>query len=908
MRSNQNWYEWHFDSVPKPPRDFKKEARETIDGKSGDCKLHVRSYDEANSKDERPRGTTDGRSIVREPDVRSYGEASSKDEEASKTTDSRSVVRKVTVMPCDKISIKIGVAGYKFTTGPKWRPLAQLRTSDEASTAHKTASSIEQAGEGQKQWQNRLSTFEELVHESGLQIENCNRPFLVDDINSQHDPELWLILLHFRGRIDGIQGIVHIWRGFKQRSIQPEHSSVLSHELWNNFLRAGFEDHVVLSEMCEYIRSKYNEHGEATEGLYHNVVGHILRKKPQEAWAWHTLLKSYPPTSSEVLELFDLALTSRPARNVFPSIYAELPSTENFYSTILAKLCARELFTDAITWHRLLVRSGNLPLNTSALKPLLDNLALTGREELLAEIALDMANAGVAIDTNGSSPQQKDRINPRQYMNEAQSKFYDIKPKPLSDEFSARLLATTMFSVKTLINGLQMLGVDVIGPLALRTIAVRVIHDEACSPTEFLGHVHQLQEAGISTGTSKFSRLLGKVAREDNGQVLYDLVTSDQHPDVFEDRKVQESLLALYHRLGDQRQINRTLAILSLDGKHHSINADLWNVLFRRDLTLQDTPGLAYIAEGMHEKRIPLKRMSRTYMWNKMMTVRRPGRKPPNENSRTLIGIWQAAMRSGTFIPVGDWIELLRRLGMVGRFREYENLAIWLAKWYTDESFRKSQIGLAPQNEGAEISFQYSVPTNQLDPTHPFRILFPADMQHAVLAWGFTKREQINLIGMSASERIQSLTESECLSGLRMLARLRDIGVNFHTSQISRVCRIRIITVFAPKLSRPQKQQRLHRVDWNRTGHWDEYVLAMQTIWGPSLFASTSTSEDLVLQTRNVEEQLSDLGDRLTADARRSADKFRARAENEASKRNPGQRGHIPTEETAQDSLEPTED
>src|SRR2546429_6110405 len=42
-----------------------------------------------------------------------------------------------------------------------------------------------------------------------------------------------------------------------------------------------------------------------------------------------------------------------------------------------------------------------------------------------------------------------------------------------SDEFCARLFATTAFGVDFILQGMQMIGVDEVGPLALRELAIR---------------------------------------------------------------------------------------------------------------------------------------------------------------------------------------------------------------------------------------------------------------------------------------------------------------------------------------------------------------------------------------------------------------------------------------------------
>ncbi|MCJ1321924.1 hypothetical protein MMC15_007269 [Xylographa vitiligo] len=713
-------------------------------------------------------------------------------------------------------------------------------------------------------WRRRITSFEHLNYESSLNLDARLGLRLVDDFNYRHDPELWLALIRFRERIDGVKGIAVIWKGFSKRLVRLKDLDFLEEvipqedvdqswrEIWTTFLRAGFEDHRILKEICEYMRLNNIRRERRPIGLYLTIVGHILKVEPSEAFEWHECLKSFPPSPQDQVELFTQAVASLPARQALLTIYADLPCPR-LYSSIIPKLCALKLYSDAVLWHRMLISRGDRPSNTSIIKPLLEHLASSGQEKLFDQITLGLARAGVPLDATANVIKEDVPVVSRQLMNEIHAKFYTITPKPLSDEFCARLLATKIFSVKSILNGLRMLGVQTIGPLALREIAFRTVDNGVCrldAMTEYLDHLHEVK---IETGYSKFSRLVQRLVRKKHDQLLYDVVTCDQHPDVLENEKLQESLLASYHRTGDNRQTNRTIAILTLDEKEENIDTAYWNILVRCDLTLRNLSGLLKKIEIMQAKGIALTHTSRSHMWSKMMNSGGSGQSTSARNAQTLISIWQGFMISGTNIPLTDWAATLRRLGVTGQLKQYENLAFWLAKWYTDGTFRKSFVRAFKSQDEPQSSCRYSVQPSQAESVHPLQILFPKITQIAILAWGFQKMKMTNLEGCTPSERVRKLAASDGLWGLRMIARLRDLGIKVNRKPISSLCRVHVRSMFGMTIRSRKLDKQISSGDH---GRWDEYALAMEMIWGHDLFTKCSIGKEPLEGTSSTRERL----------------------------------------------------
>ncbi|MCJ1380543.1 hypothetical protein MMC17_003651 [Xylographa soralifera] len=727
------------------------------------------------------------------------------------------------------------------------------------------------AGSNILSWQQRVTSFEQLNYESSLNLDSRFGLRLVDDVNYRHDPELWLVLIRFRERIDGVKGIAVIWKGFSKRLSRSKDPAFLQdvtlqedvdqswREIWRSFLRAGFEDHQILKEICEYMRSNNRRREREIDSLYLAVLGHILKVEPSEAFEWHERLKSFPPSPHGQIELFDQVIASLPARRALLAIYADLPYLR-LYSSIIPRLCALELYSDAISWHRMLLSRGDRPLNRSIVTPLLEYLVSSGEEKLSNQITQELVDAGVQLDTTTNVIREGVPVVSRQLMNEIHAKFYNITPKRFSDEFCARLLATRIFSVKSILNGLQMLGVQAIGPLALREIAIRTVENGVCRLDALAEYLDQLHEAKIQTGFSKFSRLVQKLVGEKHDQLLYDLVTCDQHPDVLEDHMLQESLLASYHRTGDNRQINRTIAILTLDENEKTMDIAYWNILVRCDVTLLNFSGLVKKTEVMRAKGIPLTHMSRSYMWSKLMNSGNSGSSTSDTNAQTLISIWQGFMISGSNMPVTDWDATLRRLGITGQFKQYESLTTWLAKWYSGGSFRDSLVGALKRADKSQGSRRYSVQLSQAGSVHPLQILFPKKTQVTLLAWSFQKIKMTNLDGCMPSERVGRLATSDGLWGLRMIVRLRELGIKVNRAAISRLCRVHLRSIFGMT----NNSRKWHdQIRSGSQGHWDEYALAMEMIWGHDLFTKCPRSKETLEETLSTHERLLTLADEI---------------------------------------------
>ena len=691
-------------------------------------------------------------------------------------------------------------------------------------------------------WRERLNTFENLEYESDVDAPPSQGKRLVDIDRYRADPDLWIELLRFRRRIRGLEGILPLWNRLKNNRL------VLSNSVLRcGVLELGFQRPEVLKQVFRYAEDTYEKTGFRCFQLYFKIVGHFLRTEPWNAYQWHSRLKkNFAPSDEEFKMMFGTMNGNNKQALVAYQKFYKCFRFPQMYGIIIPSLCSQKLHKAALAWHKILIADGDFPYAYSSAEPLLHELALQRREELLLRCTKELVDGGVSFAKSTDGTLKANIFISREKMNRIHGEFYGIAPKTISDEFCARLFATKFFSVDTVIKGLQILGMDTIGPMAMREIALRAVVDGVCNSETVAQHISNLSRAGISTGGSVLSRLIQKLAAENSNQILTDMVHCDLHPEAFEDWKLQESLLASYQAAGDQRQVDRTLAILLLDTDARNTNATRLNFLLRTCLTREHWKEMSQILNTMREQNVYLSSKSCAYLRACVLAPRQVSKRPSTTDElNVIINAFQWTMCAGGLILPKGWVEILRRLGMSGQLDEYEKLALWLARWYTDAAFRASQINHnvdfgAMRNDRIETRLEQLSPRS---PLHPCRIIFSETATRAIVAWGFQHSPNMAWYSrLTPEQRASTATSNQApwTWGLHFLNKLRAHGVWIDRNIVASSCTTRLKMMFGPGLSarRINRQAREHREDDIAV-----YVGAMERILGNDLFPSSQFRE-----------------------------------------------------------------
>lgn len=669
-------------------------------------------------------------------------------------------------------------------------------------------------------WKSGLVSFEQYHHESNLEDIFRKGFRLVDHPIYSTDFNLWLELIRFRRRQGDIEGMAAIWREIQSRNIQLPLQGPSTDEVWEQFIQFGWDTSSIRQNVIIYAQRLRYDTGQAWERLYFKIISDCL-EKPRIAFSMHKrLYHEFPPTSEQLKQLFHKAVSSTLAFAAFKGLYKDL-KIRDMYDTIIPHLCRTKNYAQAIKWHHLMMRVNDRPSSASAAEPLIYHLAVYADINHALTLVKEMVDAGVAFPP--SSAKQKDKaLLSREIMNRHLGDTHGIAPKVISDEFCARLFATTMFSVDTIISGLRFLGVDNIGPLALRELVLR----EGPSPSICRRRIDQLKNVGISLGDSTFCMLVNSLASRGERQLLEDVVKCDMHTDAFEDEELQEALLMSYRLSGDHRQADRTLAILTARSSLDNKAIVYWNVLLRSAVKRQDKDNTYHILEKMQELSIPVSAKTSNYVGKYLLSKRQTSRRPTNiEDLPAVIAICQRILRTGGVLPPSAWTEILRRLGMMGHLIEFEKLALWLADWYSNPTERALQLSLFSQRK--IDAMPTNLPTNH--PRHPLHIIFPAVAQQAIVAWGFQHVGDIE-------QRVTKLRKMGLTWrwGLELLGKLKQRNVTVIWSTVSKACRLRLIALFG-KGSSNRKVNRRVRLQ-NKVYQLEYYAIEMERIWGKELF------------------------------------------------------------------------
>ncbi len=674
-------------------------------------------------------------------------------------------------------------------------------------------------------WKDHLQTFEQYQYQSDLGQPASNGPRFLDQPTYNKDFALWLELILFRRRQDDIKSLRALYKEIKLRNLYIPTTGCTADGLWSNFLHVGWTTNRVWKDVVSYARRVQAATGGSWPRLYCQILSHSLRHSPQHAALWHTRLRdNFKPSSSDMKNIFEQAVSSESTLGTFKRMYMDF-SIRDMYPTIIPKLCNEGNFKRGIEWHNMLMKMGDIPPDAKVAEPLFHHLALYGKTYQLVFMSKSMTEAGVPVPTSNSKISEGNKIITRELLNRELGDTHKIAPKKLTDEFCGRLFATTAIPVEVSINGLRMLGVDAVGPISVRELAWRELVSRKRSSSEAITRrLDDLKKAGIAVGDSTFCMLVSNLAMQGDERLLEEVVKCDMHPDVFEDRDLQESLLAMYFANGDHLKADRTLAILTAKCKPGNLENTRWNLILRAAVKRGAGKDIFKILDSMQEKMVPVSTKSSMALRRGLLSPREVS-KPPTTVAElpSVIAIFQRILQTGGYVHIFQWRELLRRLGMAGLLRDLQKLSIWLAEWYSNPLFRASQSSFFNQ-KGEQVPNDLPI----RHPRHPLRILFPPVVQQAIVTWGFQHTGDFR--NPHIRFRNKGLTWRW---GIQLLRELKCRNVPIARSTVARACRLRLIALFAKGKSQRLINRRARACTIHQIGYMAPEI---ERAWGADLF------------------------------------------------------------------------
>ena len=690
-----------------------------------------------------------------------------------------------------------------------------------------------------KSWRNRLVTLEQYEYESNFEEPASRGQRLVDDPSHTEDWELWLELIVFRKRHYGARGTMAIYKEIFGRHLQLPTRGLVANQLWDLLVRAGFHDSSVLQETVAYAIRLKQSTGRFWPGMYNGIISISLKQSPNSVYSWHLKLRdNFPPSLCDYQKIFKLSLDWGSSTH-FRGLYRDTPLI-GMYRTVMWHLCKSQMYTEALEWHDVLLDARDFPARFTDIKPLLDHLAYIGDGLKLENIVRTLAEAKVEVSRVAENFVRRDVTISREIMNRQLGEVHGVRPKHLSDSFCARLFATRLFSVDTVISGLQMMAAGTIGPLSLREIAVR----DNCDPGAICHHTDALENAGMSLDSSIFCTLVRCLAVENKRRILKSIVDCDLHPDTYADQNLQERLLAQYYEENDQLKIERTLAVLTTGCSVDDLQMVRMNLSLRCQVTLGRPEKVLAILNELKHLGIPVTARSSRHLRVCWLSKRQVGRGAGETHElTTLIQASQMTLQYGRFVPIIAWREILRRLGMAGRLTEFENLALWLVDWYSSPAAKAAlpkRILLSDHGNQVWVKGHLSPehPPNR-DPQRFLNTLFTTAAQHAIVAWGFQHvwKSRRNVRGSKKCTMVETRPRFQWTWGLHLLHKLRKRGVPIRQGEVARICRHRLNTLFGMGRSNRKINRRAKSQPGALGSHTESgYIRKMEAVWGGNLF------------------------------------------------------------------------
>jgi len=508
-------------------------------------------------------------------------------------------------------------------------------------------------------------------------------------------------------------------------------------KLWSTIASVAIQ-YNLLHEVWQYAVALAKKTSRRYEGLYEVIIGYYLRTQPAQVLPWHRKFRQLNlPAAGSLANLVDDAVQTKRSLKTFRRLYNE-SEDRAVYDRMIPHLCERGLQEEAVLWHRNLMKVNDLPSDASVVDPLRDYLALSGDQEVLREVTNDLVTRGVSFAKTIPRTLQPNTKISREMMSRMLGESHGVTPKVISDRFSARMFATRAFSIDFAIAGLTSFGFDALGPLSMRELALRCKGAE-----EILARITQLENLKVQLSPCVYVQLVRRLAAEGRESMLEAILQSDQHPDVYDDHKLQRQLLEQYVQTQDWPQVHRTLTILT--AFHEEPEVEAWNMILRTHMTHGNVRRVREVFDDMLANGIKIKAGTVKCSFFKLLRPRNSGKRPVTlhrhfDDLAFVTVMWLKILQSGGRIPVAAWSQIHNYYGMEGRIHELERLTLWLVQFYS----RQALAALSGQNNRTPgfrrlnvTSVRQSKAISPNDWHDDLKKMFGSVRQSAIVSWAF---------------------------------------------------------------------------------------------------------------------------------------------------------------------------
>ncbi|KAI1313092.1 hypothetical protein F5Y03DRAFT_154618 [Xylaria venustula] len=553
------------------------------------------------------------------------------------------------------------------------------------------SSSLVQESKAFRKWSFLLADPNRLAVESDFfrkgPAKSWRSRLLVDDFDNYGDLALWACLLDYQMRINGPAGVTHVWKALWGRKTLYDVDSPLALMFWRVLLDGALmsNDSYMLDGIWVYSEWMHDLHGVKWPQLYTTVIRHMLRThQHQQAVRWQLrLTPNFYPGIDEFAEIIkEFALDKELYRlDTLPSLYKTSPD-KTLYTTLLPYLFNLGESTLARKWRFIFFAQGDVPLAPAPVRPFLRFLQGYYPEDKLTREEVAALKFTPEPVTDG----QPDFS--REFLNRVQGQTFGITVKNYNDQLGAKWFASSWVSLDVAMSTVSALGIEKIGPLSLQSIALRAENSEA-----LLNRISQLQEYGISVVDSNYFRIILYLAKQNDNELLYDLLRSDLHPDVFDDLNLQTRLIDSAAEITDWRTL-RLLLVARLVVFEHSAR-DVANNVLRLRFERRSVDGVLQILEHMKARNIPLNFAEADHIYESLI-------QDYNDNERSLasqptifyLSIFRQLKSMDVPVPLSHWRLLLLSMIRRGQLEDLARVSVEVVDMFL--SSPSSRPGFVP--------------------------------------------------------------------------------------------------------------------------------------------------------------------------------------------------------------------
>ncbi|KAK4624160.1 hypothetical protein CLAFUW4_05548 [Fulvia fulva] len=646
----------------------------------------------------------------------------------------------------------------------------------------------------------------------------------LDHHESRQNIRTWIDTIERRQRLDGFAGIHDVWKGMRYRGIDlpvigPE-ADILWPMLLGACITAKFEKEQdnIRESILQHAKDLYTRSGALYPGLHRLVVGRAIQFKNKKlTLRWHEdFIKDFGASNIDLRLLaidFARTLHSPDGKRNFSAIYKS-SNQRNLYDPFMTALLLTGDDRFALRWHRIFMKHGDGP---SA--EMLATEAVQRMFRLDEDKSLPMLHRRPADLASPSIQGLQFPTLTRASMSTMVGEAHGIKPKEVSDTFVAKLFATSAFPLDMVLKGLGFFSIEELGPLALHELAIR-----SGSRDELVQRLHDLKLAGIEVGPSVYGQVLQKIAHDGPDELFDSFLASDQHPEAYDDLKLQGRLLAAFLAEGDLPRAHLALTALASGGE--SSNAAAWNVMLQHHVKAGQYRSIVLTLQQMQLAGVTVNNHTLVLMREHLLPPRALGRAPVHvepsetENIRPLqvmTNVCMYAAQHETSVHHSIWVELLKRYGMMHRWDELENLVRWLVSWYSSRpnATRRARRLAEPSQ---------------------LRLIFTGQMLQAIVTWGFNNAAERRLLGNKGTGARRLTVHGHCetwAQGVMLLKQLSSQGLYIAPGTVRNALLNRLWILFGPAWSLKASNEQYKEENELSLAH---YVQHADEIWDRKLF------------------------------------------------------------------------